>query len=161
MSKTTRNKIDVKGFNETVAEPVVSKNLAEFAGTVIAATLKFQTGLISERSRRLTGYAMRKHQANGRRMSKILPYGYSEDPSDSKRMIPNPDEQKIVKRILELHDRGFGLRRIARTITNEGLKPRKVRKKIDGRTIYVESKGWQHHTIKAIIRRECVDNKEK
>ncbi len=49
----------------------------------------------------LTSRAMLKHQANGRRMSSHVPYGWSQDPEDQARMIENPAEQAVVQRIID------------------------------------------------------------
>lgn len=82
---------------------------------------------------------MQRHQANGRRMSKIAPFGFAVDPEDDTHLLPYDEEQPTVERIKELHGQGVGYRGIGRQLEAEGLLCR--------------GRSWQHNTIKRIIDR--------
>ncbi len=89
-----------------------------------------------------TSAAMRRYQANGRRMSAECPYGWKTDPDDHKRMIPRQREREAVARVLGLHARGRSLRGIAQALNSEDYPTRKGRP-------------WCHQSVKSIIRREA------
>ena len=74
----------------------------------------------------------------------------SEDPT---KLIINFDEQRAIKRMIELHKAGFSFRTIARRLTEEGIKPRKVRRIFKGRYVLVYGK-WRNDLIARIIRRK-------
>ncbi len=74
----------------------------------------------------------------------------SEDPT---KLIINFDEQRAIKRMIELHKAGFSFRTIARRLTEEGIKPRKVRRIFKGRYVFLKGK-WRNDLIARIIRRE-------
>lgn len=82
---------------------------------------------------------MLRHQANGRRMSKIPPFGFTTDPEDPTRLLPFDDEQPIVERIKRMHAEGESYRGIGRRLDAEGLLCR--------------GSHWQHKTIKRILER--------
>lgn len=67
-------------------------------------------------------------------------------------MIPNQYEREVIKRILELHKQGLGLRAICRQLAEEGYKPRKQKQKVKGKTVEVDGK-WNHITIRNVIAR--------
>lgn len=67
-----------------------------------------------------TSRAMLKHQRNGRRMSKQVPYGYREDPRDPALIIEDEHEQDIITRILEADDVGHSAREIMRSLNRQG-----------------------------------------
>jgi len=103
------------------------------------------------RTRRRTSDRMRQHQANGRRMSDRLVYGWKAAPD---RIIPLPngteivqrmtepdiDEQMVIQKMLKMHtEQGMGYREICRALADEGIACR--------------GNGWYHSTIKTIIER--------
>jgi len=49
-----------------------------------------------------TKASMLRHQRNGRRMSDRVPFGWSRDPGDDKRIVKNEHEQAAIKQICEL-----------------------------------------------------------
>jgi site-specific DNA recombinase len=99
-----------------------------------------------------TKAAMLRHQANGRLMGSIPPYGFMIDPKDSKRIVKNPRERIIINQIKRYHNKGLSLRKIAAKLTERGCKPRRVRKKFKGMTVYVKGK-WSAQTIHVILKR--------
>lgn len=84
---------------------------------------------------------MVQHQRNGRRMSHEPPYGTMLDPVDAKRLVPNPDEQNVIRRIRRLRDLGLGLRAIARELESSGI-PRR------GKAT------WNHGLVKSVLVRD-------
>lgn len=116
---------------------------------LLAALAEWERDVISER----TADAMRCHQANGRRMSDRLPFGWQPDADDPSRMVPDEDELLAIEKIKELWDtEEYSLRKIAAELTRLGFKPRPVKKKFKDRT--VERKGkWHYSTIRAILKR--------
>src|SRR5262249_36444078 len=124
---------------ESVTEPFNIKNEAgELMGGKLAVWAQYQPRQIQKR----TSKAMRKYQAEGRRMTRMdrCPYGWRPDPSDPRRLIEDADEQAIMgTTIPALHRAGKGPRAIARSLNNAGLLCR--------------GKPWSHSTIRSIIRR--------
>lgn len=112
--------------------------------TMRAGFDQLERELISER----TSEAMLRHQANGRRMSKLVPYGWQVDPNDSKRIIPHPIERPMIERVKHLRELGFTLNEIITVLDAEGFKPRKVKK--DG--VMVPGK-WHTEKIRVMLRR--------
>lgn len=103
----------------------ILQTLAEYERKVIAARTKS---------------AMLRHQANGRRMSKIPPYGFAIDPHNPNRLIENHTEQKIIHQITNLKEAGLSYRAIAR--------------KLKSNNVFCRSKSnWHHTTIKNIYVR--------
>ena len=115
---------------------------------IIAVLAELERKQISERTRD----AMKFHQSQGRRMSKIPPYGWQDDPDNPARMIPEDTELKIINRIVEYKNRGYTLRRIADTLALNNHKPRMVKKKIEGVPFLVAGR-WHHGLIRNILNR--------
>ena len=128
----------VQGDIDTSQEPVGRLLL-----TVLAAAAEQECERIAER----TADAMHTQKSKGRRMSARIPFGYAADPEDPSRIIKDPYEQSVIKRVKELGAEGKRLVDICRTLSKEGYKPRQYRRR-DGSI----SKGsWQHTTIKKIL----------
>lgn len=88
----------------------------------------------------LTSRRSRMHQASGRKMSGIAPFGYADDPKDATRIIPNPTEQAICARVCELAAKGLKSMRIKRTLEADKVMCR-------GKS------EWNRRTIQRIITR--------
>lgn len=99
----------------------------------LAVNAGFERDMTIER----TKASMANRQQRGQRMSSRAPYGFRIDPDDPTRIVEDPREQAIIRRILELAERKYGLRHIGRKLESEGLGCR--------------GNGWHHGTIKAII----------
>ncbi len=106
--------------------------------TFLAVIAKLERELTAER----TSDAMQRHQANGRRMSNISPFGWERDPDNPALMIENAAEQALIKRILALYKVNTKLRLICRTLTAEGHTCR--------------GGPWHHTTLGNILRRAKV-----
>jgi len=110
----------------------------ELLGGVLAIVAQYQRRVIQKRTRN----AMRKYQAEGRRMTRMdrCPYGWRPDPNDQKRLIEDPDEQAIMTTTIQaLRREGKGPRAIARSLNEAGQRCR--------------GKAWTHSTIRSILRR--------
>ncbi len=87
-----------------------------------------------------TKAAMLRHQRNGRRMSAKIVYGQQIDPADPARTIPHEGEQAAIRRIVELADKKYNPRHIARVLASEGLLSR-------------AGKRFSHSTVGRILKR--------
>jgi len=121
----------------SVSESIDTTNsMGRFVFHIFAALAELERNQIAERTRS----AMLQHQANGRRMSAILPYGWAEDPNDPKRMILDPAEQAVIQTMVGLESSGLGYREICRALEAQD-------------TLYREGRRWNHVTIKKILHR--------
>jgi len=107
---------------------------SELQATIFMAVAEYQRQLI----RATTKAKMRQAQREGRRMSKIPPYGYR---AEGKLLVPIPEQQETIGRILELHGKGYGRRKICRRLTEEDCPS-------------PSSSGWYPSLIQRILRRE-------
>ncbi len=105
-----------------------------FFYSVFAALAELEREIIVERTRE----SMLRHQRSGRRVGAPptkTPYGYEVDPNDPTRMVPDPDEQIILKRIMAWANEGHGGKWIARQLDIQGVTCRLSNKPMDFRTI--------------------------
>jgi site-specific DNA recombinase len=92
---------------------------------------------------RKTREKVRRYQnVDGRRMSKILPYGYTTDPADDKRLVEHAEEQSQIATITELRASGLTYRDIAERLADDGLTCR--------------GRPWRFSTIRKILKRESL-----
>ncbi len=148
------NKIDMGNLERAVAEATGSKATGRFAKLTFEAAMNLRAGL----SREQTSNAMLSHQANGRRMSARLPFGWKIDPDDPARMIPCPYEMEIIEKIQAFSQEGLSLRKIAKRLTDLEYVPRKVNRMFKGRTVQVKGK-WYHGLIRSILKRVETEKK--
>ncbi len=144
--------IDLEDLERAVAEATGSKATGRFAKLTFEAAMNLRAGL----SREQTSNAMLSHQANGRRMSARLPYGWRSDPDDPSRMLPDEYELEIIEKIHAFRQEGLSLRKISDRLGNEGYEPRKVNRMFKGRTVQVKGK-WHHGLISNILSRIELD----
>ncbi|MBW7988676.1 MAG: hypothetical protein FVQ84_01455 [Planctomycetes bacterium] len=154
MNDMSENKTDLEDLERAVAEATGSKATGRFAKLTFEAAMNLRAGL----SREQTGNAMQSYQANGRRMSARLPYGWQADPDDPARMLPCPYEMEIIEKIQAFRQEGLSLRKISNRLGNEGYKPRKVDRMFKGRTVQVKGK-WHHGLIRSILKRVETEKK--
>ena len=109
--------------------------MGKFVFRLMAGLAELERELVAERTRD----AMRRHQANGRRMSDRTPYGWVRDPVNSALLIEEPAEQDVIRRICSLREQGQGLRGICRTLETQGIGCRGGR--------------WHHQTVSSVLRR--------
>jgi hypothetical protein len=120
--------------------------------TIVAAFAEFYREDIAQR----TSKAMLRHQAHGRRMTRMDccpcgkmpdwdgPMHEASDESGKKvlrpaQLIDCPEEQAVIDRICLEHEQGKGLREIARLL--------------DAEEITCRGRRWHHSTIKAVLSR--------
>lgn len=132
LSRSTRDVLDL--VDETRRDGwrlvAVSEHLdtATAAGrlvvTVLAALAEMEREQIGERTR----FALEAIARDGRARSHRTPFGWrtatgSDRPrrGDRTPLVPDPREQAILRRILELEGQGLGARRLARLLNDEGL----------------------------------------
>jgi site-specific DNA recombinase len=124
---------------ESVTEPFDIKDEAgELMGGMLAVWAQYQRRQIQKR----TSKAMRKYQAEGRRMTRMdrCPYGWRPDPNDPKRLIEDSDEQAIMSTTIQvLRLQGKGPRAIARSLNDAGQRCR--------------GQEWSHSAVRSILRR--------
>jgi DNA invertase Pin-like site-specific DNA recombinase len=113
--------------------------MGRFIFTLFSALAQLQREQIAER----TSSAMLRHQAKGRRMTRLdrCPYGWRPDPSDSARLVEDAEEQVTIGRIREERRHGRGLREIARRLDLAGIDCRGGR--------------WSHTTIRSMLLRSA------
>ncbi len=87
-----------------------------------------------------TKVAMLRHQANGRRMSNLTPFGWERNPENSDLLVKDPFEQNIISHISNIRDTGESYRGICRKLESEGVPCRKNNR-------------WHHTTVKNILIR--------
>ncbi len=152
MNDMNENKIDLEDLERAVAEATGSKATGRFAKLTFEAAMNLRAGL----SREQTQSAMLSHQANGRRMSARLPFGWQADPEDPARMLPCPYEMEIIRKIQTFRQEGLSLRKIVKRLTDLEYQPRKVNRMFKGRTVQVKGK-WHHGLISNILSRIELD----
>jgi site-specific DNA recombinase len=103
---------------------------------VLASIAEYERKLIGQR----TSYAMRRHQTTGRRMSRHPPYGWSIDPDDPAKMIPNSRELTAIERIQELHEEHTPTASIVRILNLEHPE-------------WARSGKWNYKTVQKILDR--------
>jgi DNA invertase Pin-like site-specific DNA recombinase len=81
-----------------------------------------------------TSAKMKQHIRNGRKMSGVPVYGYR---FEGDRMIENPDEQAVVKQIMQMH--------------NEGMTNYAIAKSLNEQKIPARGKRWHPNSITRIL----------
>lgn len=109
-----------------------------FFFTLLAALAALERETICER----TSVAMKAHQRRGRRMSRYAPFGYR---VVGDRLEPEPEEQEVVRQMLEWYERG-----------GYALCQRALR----ARGIYRRGDRWSLARIKSVIDRERILKRE-
>ncbi len=108
---------------------------------VMASFAQLYREQISER----TSNAMRRHQANGRRMGRAdrVPFGYRVADDDSREIIPDQGEQSIISMIADLRTTGMSHRGICG--------------ELDDQRIGRRGKTWEgaHGLVDKILRRSA------
>lgn len=79
---------------------------------VVAAMAEYERKLIGIR----TSAALRLYQSQGRRVSRIPPYGWDVSAEDPGRLVRNEAEQGVIAEVVGMRGRGMGLREIARRL---------------------------------------------
>ncbi|HML73341.1 MAG TPA: recombinase family protein [Anaerohalosphaeraceae bacterium] len=119
---------------------------------ILQAFAEYEKKVIAAR----TSVAMRRHQANGRRMTALskLPYGYTFDPDDDRRMVEYEPEMAAVRRIDELVAEGLSYRKIADTLEREGFPTREQLLNKDDPAMGTKKSRWHHYEVSRILKRQ-------
>ena len=92
-----------------------STAMGRFFLTIMAGVAEMERNLIRERTRAAMGHL----KSSGRRVGAI-PYGYTLGP-DGKTLVPDPDEQVVVRAARQYRALGMSLRRISTALAEEGM----------------------------------------
>ena len=107
------------------------------AGRFVVGILSLLAQMEREQTAERTRSALAELRRQGKRISGRPPFGYRFEGDD---VIPEPEEQRILARILELRAAGLGARRIAKALNDTGTRnPRTLR-------------WWTHGTVGDILR---------
>jgi len=112
--------------------------VGNLVATIFLAVAEYQRAVIRAR----TKSKMLDHQANGRRMSKLCPYGTKPNPQSPGRLVADLDEVATIETIRKWHAEGMTLRGIARRLMENGIRGR--------------GEKWSHVTVRRILAREGV-----
>ncbi len=141
LSRTTRDVLDLVAAAEREGWALHSIDVrldsttptCKFTRTILAALAQLEREQIGERTRA----AMAEIRRQGRRTSRFAAFGSCHKEG---RLVPVEEEQRLLRRILELRSQGLGPRRIANTLNSGDLaNPRSGRP-------------WHYGSIKAILR---------
>ncbi len=141
LSRTTRDVLDLVAAAEregwalhSIDERLDSTTpTGKFTLTILAALAQLEREQIGERTRA----AMAELRRQGRRTSRFAAFGSCHKEG---RLVPVEEEQRLLRRILELRSQGLGPRRIANTLNSGDVaNPRSGRP-------------WHYGSIKAILR---------
>jgi len=112
--------MDSKGVAlHSITEKLDTKSaMGRFFFTLLASIAEMERGIISERIQA----AMDRKKEKGEACNNNPPYGYR---IIDARVLPDLEEQKTIRRIVELHNQGNTLIRIVEILTTEGIFNRK------------------------------------
>lgn len=87
----------------------------ELLRIIMAALSQYGRGSNAKR----TSEAMKSHQRNGLRMTRMdrLPYGYAPSKKDSRKVVKNPEEQAVIKKMLEMQHAGLDEKAICHALS--------------------------------------------
>lgn len=102
---------------------------------VLLSVAQWERETIGERTRDALGHKIR----SGQRCGKVR-YGY-DLADDGRTLVPNPDQQTVIRLVEKLRSEGQALRAIATELTRRGIPTKE------------HSQGWKHTTIKRILQR--------
>ncbi len=139
LMECVRRAVEVKGGVIAAVEGDVEGNGPEavMIRQVLSSISEYERKIIALR----TKYAMLHHQRQGRRMGKNIPYGWSLDPNDEKRMIPNEAERKAIEAVFELRAGGATQDEIVAALNEKYADAARVGK-------------WNQKTVSKLLRRE-------
>ncbi|MFC1820692.1 recombinase family protein [Thermodesulfobacteriota bacterium] len=137
--ETTR-KFDNWGVSfHSIQETLDSKSaMGRFFFTLTAALAEMERGIIGER----TKAALSHKRAMNEKTGGDVPYGYELDKTEH--LVENKAEQKAIRLILDLKDKGYSLRAIGLELEEEGYRTRRNKTK------------WHPQTINQILKSQIL-----
>lgn len=139
LNAVIQHKAGLRGVNiVSMTEQSASEQgpAANLLRTILGAIAEFQRHMIQARTRE----AMRVHQAAGRRMSAICPFGWARDAQRPGRMLHEPAEQAMIATIRQLR--------------TDGLTTSQIRTWLNSNECVIRGRHkWYFRTVAAIIRR--------
>lgn len=93
-------------------------------------------------------------QQRGEFIGAWAPYGYSKDPEDKHKLIPNPETAPVVQRIFQMRLQGMSYNKIARTLNQESVAS-PARYLVDigvCKNAQYEASTWCGSKIKSVLR---------
>jgi DNA invertase Pin-like site-specific DNA recombinase len=134
--QTTR-RFDKWGISfHSIHETLDTKSaMGKFFFTLVAALAEMERGIIGER----TKAALAHKRANGEKTGGDVPYGYDLD--ETGHLVENEAEQKAIRLIHDLNQKGYSLREICRELEKEGHRTK------TGKI------SWNPKTVSMIIKR--------
>lgn len=108
---------------------------------IVDAFAQYEREIIGQR----TAAALRQKKRKGEKTGGAVPFGYSERIGEDgvKRLVADPDEQKIIEDVSNLKNSGYSLRQIARELEADGI------------TSKGGSKVWSAEKVKRIVLRKA------
>ncbi len=127
LARSTRDAIDIadqlaKAHTDlvSISEKIdTTSGMGRFFFTTIAALAQLERDQISERTIAALAYKRSRHE----RVGGHIPLGY-DLADDGVHLLENPDEQRVLRRILELRRQGLSSRKIIKRLDRDGLKPK-------------------------------------
>ena len=113
--------------------------MGKFFFTLTAALAEMERGIVAER----TKAALAHKRAKGEKTGGDVPYGFTL--IEKGRLVENEAEQKAIRLIFQLNEKGYSLRAICQELKQEGYRTKK------GKT------NWNPKTVMMIIRRAAND----
>ena len=87
-------------------------------------------------------------------------FGYDKDPTDRHKLIIDPVDSLIVKRIFDMVEQGFGVSEITKTLNNEGIPTKQMSKQCKGFTKkWGRGDLWDNSAVLDTLRNECYTGK--
>lgn len=91
--------------------------MGKFFLNIMASLAQMERDLISERTKDAMRHKISRNERAGQ-----IPYGWMLA-DDGKTLLPNHEEQKVIRLIKELHGKGLNYTAICRELTRRGLNP--------------------------------------
>jgi len=125
------------GLAFVVGGPVEDTLDARLVREIMYAVNSYQRAMIGARTKAKAIKSMREGYVVGG----CLPYGYTRDPENPKKMVEHPEEWKTVKLIFKLRREGLTHGKIVRELERVGCPPR--------------GRFWHRNSVKRILAREA------
>lgn len=120
----------------SLTEKIDGTSTGQLLLQMVSAVSEWERSVCSERVKSI----MQNKILNGEYIGGTVPYGYILD-SDNRKLIPVPQEQRVIQRIIKMKNEKKSYRAISRQLDEDGVSCPK------------SSKKWHHYSIKLIYER--------